>query len=97
MSEHNAKMAALLAADAPAAHDLAFEVAVLARIEARRYRRGVILNIALAAAATALLALVMPPLLAAAQLAFGGISDWILAAALLGLSLPLQGWIVRRA
>lgn len=52
----------LLMADAPAARDARFEIAVLARIEQRRFRRGLAANMALAAAATLLLALVMPGL-----------------------------------
>jgi hypothetical protein len=52
----------LLAADAPAARDAAFEIAVLARIEQRRFRRGLAAQVAAAALAALLLALVMPGL-----------------------------------
>jgi hypothetical protein len=69
MSERNEKMASMLAAEAPAAHDLAFEIAVLARIEQRRFHRGLAMNLALGAAGTVLLALLAPQLGWAAALA----------------------------
>ena len=59
MSERNERMAAMLAADAPA-RDLAFEIAVMARIEQRRFVRSLARNSVMAAAAALLLALVMP-------------------------------------
>jgi hypothetical protein len=97
MSERNDAMAAMLAADAPAARDLAFEIAVLARIEQRRFRRGVMANVALAVTATILLALVMPDLENAwqAQLA-GSLSNGVIAALLFALVLPLQWAMVKR-
>jgi hypothetical protein len=52
----------LLMADAPAVRDAAFEIAVLARIEQRRFRRGLAAQVVLAAMAALLLALVMPGL-----------------------------------
>jgi hypothetical protein len=58
----NERMAALLAAEAPAGRDCAFQLAVMEKIERRRFRRGLILNVALTVAATVLLALVMPAL-----------------------------------
>ena len=61
MSERNEQMAAMLAADAPA-RDPAFEIAVLARIEQRRFRRGVARNLAAAAGVALLLAFIMPRL-----------------------------------
>jgi hypothetical protein len=68
MSGRNEKVAAMLAAEAPAARDLAFEIAVLARIERRRFARNMARNLAVAAAAL-LLALIMPQLDWAATLA----------------------------
>lgn len=62
MSERNEQMAAMLMADAPAARDMAFEIGVLARMERRRFHRAVAVRLALALAASLLLALVMPPL-----------------------------------
>lgn len=62
MSERNEKLAAMLAADAPAARDLGFEIAVMARIEQRRFRRELARNLVLAAGAALLLALLAPQL-----------------------------------
>jgi hypothetical protein len=62
MSERNEKMAMLLAAEAPAARDLSFEIAVMARIEQRRFVRAVARNIAVAAALAVVLALAAPQL-----------------------------------
>jgi hypothetical protein len=76
MNERNEKMAAMLAADVPA-RDLAFEIAVLARIEQRRFVRGVALNLAMAAGVALLLALVMPQL----DLGLDGWSDALTALA----------------
>jgi|GEM_PF-5175410 len=61
MSEQNKQMAAMMAAAAPA-RDLAFEIAVLAKIEQRRFRRSVARSLLAAAGASLLLALVMPSL-----------------------------------
>jgi hypothetical protein len=61
MSERNEQMAAMLAATVPV-HDPAFEIAVLARIERRRFRRSVVWNLLGAISAALLLALVMPAL-----------------------------------
>jgi ferric-dicitrate binding protein FerR (iron transport regulator) len=96
MSLRNNGIAALVAADAPAARDLAFEMAVLLRIERRRYRRGIAAIFAMGAAAMLVLAVVMPALTPVAAHAATGLGNWALAAALLALSLPLQGWIARR-
>ena len=96
MNERNGAMTALLATDAPAARDLGFEIAVLLRIERRRYRRGVAMVVAIGLLATAVLAALMPGLGSAAAHAFAGVGDWVLAAALLTLSLPVQGWIAKR-
>ena len=52
----------LLTADAPAARDTAFEIAVLGRIEQRRFRRAVAGRLAATLAACILLALAMPGL-----------------------------------
>ena len=56
----DAALKALLAADLPPAQDPYFVLAVMARIEQRRFRRELAVAAALAAAAIGLLALVMP-------------------------------------
>jgi hypothetical protein len=80
MSERNEQMAAMLAANAPA-RDLAFEIAVLAKIEQRRFVRGMARSLGAAALAALALALVMPQL------------DWvaILAGSLSHAFSPLAG------
>jgi hypothetical protein len=62
MNEHNGRMALMLAEHAPAAQDLAFEIAVMAKIEQRRFVRGMALNLAAALLAAVLLALLSPQL-----------------------------------
>lgn len=52
----------LCAADAPPARDLAFEIAVMARIERRRFHRALARNTALMLAAALVMALAMPAL-----------------------------------
>jgi len=59
MSERNEQMAAMLAANAPG-RDLAFEIAVMAKIEQRRFLRELTRNLLLAAGAALLLAFIMP-------------------------------------
>jgi hypothetical protein len=56
----DAELKALLTAGAPPARDPAFELAVLRRIEQRRFRVAVASNLALALGATLLLALLSP-------------------------------------
>jgi hypothetical protein len=56
------KLAALLAADMPPASDPRFVVAVMARIEQRRFRRELAMTAGLAVCAMALLALLAPSL-----------------------------------
>ncbi len=97
MSERHDQVARMLAADAPAARDIAFEVAVMMRMEQRRYRRGMILNVALTVLATALLALTMPGLETLWQKSFAGLDNAVIAAILFAMLLPLQGWLIRRA
>ncbi|MBV9548633.1 MAG: hypothetical protein JO256_03055, partial [Alphaproteobacteria bacterium] len=60
MSERNDKVAAMLAADAPAGRDLAFEIAVLTKIERRRFVRETARNLAVATGVALLLGLLMP-------------------------------------
>ena len=60
MSEHNETMAKLLAADAPAARDLTFELAVMARIEQRHFAGAVARNLGLASVAALALASLAP-------------------------------------
>ena len=97
MSERNGQIAAMLAADAPAARDLAFEIAVMAKIEQRRFRRGVALNIALGVAAVLLLALVMPGIQNFWQARFAAtLSNGMIAAALFACLIPLQWAMAQR-
>jgi len=96
MSERNEKMAMLLAAGAPVARDMAFQLAVMAKIEQRRYRRGMALNIALTVTATALLALVMPGLEPVIRQIGSGMGPG-LTALLIGASMILPWWMTRRA
>jgi hypothetical protein len=70
MSERNENMAAMLAAGVPG-RDLAFEIAVLARIERRRFHRDIARNLVAALAAAVLLALVAPQLAVIPALAAG--------------------------
>jgi len=98
MSARNERMAVMLAADAPAARDIAFEIAVLARIEQRRFRRGVAVSLGLAVAAAALLALVMPDIQVFWQADIAGsLSNGVVAIVLFALLLPLQWRMVRQA
>lgn len=98
MNMHSGKVAAMLAADAPAAHDIAFELAVLARIEQRRYRRGMAANVALAVTAAILLALVMPDIEDFWQSNIAAsLSNGMIAVLLFALMLPLQWRMMRRA
>jgi hypothetical protein len=98
MKERNDAVAAMLAADAPAEHDLRFEIAMLARIAQRRLRRGIVTNMALAGTAAMLLALVMPDLEMAWQTQLAGsFSNGVIAALLFALILPLQWAMTRRA
>lgn len=95
MSERNEKMAAMLAADAPAARDLAFELAVMDRIERRRFARGMALNLMLGLGAALVLAMLMPGFDVAAQL-MAGINRWLMPAAAVALTLPFCWWMLRR-
>jgi len=63
--------------------DAAFTLGVMARIERRQFRRAMIANIALALAATVLLALTMPVLQQAWQAIFAPRVDNVMVAALL--------------
>lgn len=56
------KLKELMAADAPAAHDLVFQLDVMARIERRQFRRALLTNVAMALLAALLLALIAPTL-----------------------------------
>ena len=60
MSERNETLARLLAADAPAARDRTFELAVIVRIEQRRFAGTVVRSLGLAAAAVLVLASLAP-------------------------------------
>lgn len=62
MSERNQAMVAVLAAAAPAARDADFEIAVLAKIERRRFHRALLLRLGQASAAVLVMALLMPVL-----------------------------------
>ncbi len=98
MSERNEQMARLLMADAPAARDLSFEIALLARMEQRRFRRGLAVTALLAVVAAILLALLMPGIEDVWQQRFAGrVGNGTLAAILFAILLPIQIWIARRA
>ena len=84
---------ALSAAAAPPARDLAFEIAVMARIERRRFHRALARNAALALAAGVILALVMPGLAPLWQAGFAA-GSWML---LPGLPAPLTLGLVLTA
>lgn len=71
MSERNEERTAMLAA--VPVRDVAFEIAVLAKIEQRRFIRGMMRNLLAAACVTLLLGLLMP------QLDFSGWSNALLA------------------
>ena len=60
MNERNEQMAAMLAA--VPSRDVGFEIAVLAKIEQRRFRRALTRNVLVAMGVTVLLALVVPQL-----------------------------------
>lgn len=96
MSAHNEKMAALLAADAPAAQDFAFQIAVMEKIEQRRYRRAMILNLGLTATAIALLALLVPAMEPVLQQVASVDSNNALIL-LIGASFVLPWWMTRRS
>jgi hypothetical protein len=97
MSEHNEQITRLLAADAPDSRDFSFELAVMARLEQRRFRRGLVMNLALAAAAATLLALAMPELERTWQQSFAGaLSNGMIAAGLCAATLALQWGMARR-
>jgi hypothetical protein len=97
MSERNELVARMLLAEAPAARDLAFEVAVLARMEQRRFCRGLAMQACLAVVTTLLLALLMPGIESLWQQKFAGALDnWMIALILLGITLPAQRWIAQR-
>jgi len=96
MSERNEQMTALLAADAPAARDFAFQLGVMAKIEQRRFRRGVMLNVALTAAVTLLLALMMPGLEPVARQAVSGLGPGVTLALLSAVCFALPWWAARR-
>ncbi len=96
MSERNDRIAQLLA-DVPA-RDVTFEIALLARIEQRRFRRGLAWTIMAAAGISVLLAFAMPGLESLWQQNFAGLfSNTMIAAMLFAMLLSAQQWIVRRA
>jgi len=97
MSEHSEQIAKLLAADAPAARDHAFQLAVMAKIEQRRFRRGLVLNVALTLAATLLLAVVMPGLEPLLQQMSFELNSNLAIMALVIASVALPWWVTRRA
>ena len=60
MSDLDARLTAALHADAPPAHDVMFRVEALVRLERARFKRRVILSIAVAAATAVLVAVSAP-------------------------------------
>lgn len=104
MSERNDRMAAMLAADAPAARDALFEIAVLGRIERRAFHRALAQRVVMAAIAASLLGLIMPPLLplwqqgleaGAQMIPHGGTANLVIGLLLMAASAALPFW--RRA
>jgi hypothetical protein len=96
MSERN-EMVAQLLADVPA-RDLMFEIALLTRIEQRRFRRGLAWTVVAAMGISVLLAFAMPGLEGVWQQNFAGLfSNTMIAAMLFAMLLPAQQWIMRRA
>jgi hypothetical protein len=77
------KLRALMAMDAPAARDPSFQLAVMARIEQRRFHRAILVNVTVALAVALVLALAMPVLQPLWQAKFAPrISDLTIAVAL---------------
>lgn len=90
-------LAALLKADAPPAQDMRFSLAVMTRIEQRQFHRSLLRNVILGAAATLVLALIVPTL----NLVWGDVatplsSNMIIAALLLAFGVMALPWIVQR-
>ncbi len=80
----------LWAQDAPPARDISFELAVMARIEQRRFRQSLLRNAVLAAAAGLLLLLAAPVLQSLWGETFAPFaSDLVIAALLLTLTLAV--------
>ena len=83
------RLTALFKADAPPANDPRFVVAVMARIEQRRFRRELAMTVGLAACAVALLALLAPTLEAAWQGSFALASNAVIALMLASITLAV--------
>ncbi|HVV28045.1 MAG TPA: hypothetical protein VHC40_08775 [Rhizomicrobium sp.] len=82
-----------MAADAPPARDLSFELAVMARIERRHFRRAVAGNAAVAALAALVLFMAAPPLAQAAESLNGNLIATLVA---VGLGILAMQWALQR-
>jgi hypothetical protein len=83
------QLTALFTTDAPPATDPRFVVAVMARIEQRRFRRELAMTVGLAACAVALLALLAPTLETAWQGSFAAASNVVIALMLASITLAV--------
>jgi hypothetical protein len=97
MAMDDANLKRLLTAEAIPPRDPAFVLRVLSRIEQRRFRRGLVLNVTLAAAGAAALASVAPVLDAAGTAMARHVNDVGLAITLSLAMLLFQRWMMRRA
>lgn len=97
MSESNEDMVRMLAADAPGAPDLAFEIALAARIERRRFWRELAMVMSLAVASALLLAVLMPELQAVWQPSIAPAGNIAVAATLFVFCLLGQRWVAQRS
>jgi hypothetical protein len=88
------KLKDLMAADAPAARDLAFQLGVMARIERRQFRRAMLANAAMALLVAILLALVAPTLQQVWQMTpMPHLNDTVLGAMLIAASFVVMRFL----
>ena len=98
MPASDAYLAALLRAGAPPARDLAFELAVMGRIERRRVWRELAFYLVLAAAAAAILALTMPSFEQIWRTIFSGrVNNWMIALLLCAATVAGMPLLQRRS
>ena len=87
------RLAALMASDAPPARDIAFELAVTARIERRRVRRELLTNAAIALGAGVLLFWLAPELGPVLQ---GANGDLVASLVLVAGGIAAMQWSLQR-
>ena len=93
----DAKLTALMTSDVPPASDPRFVVAVMARIEQRRFRRELAMTVGLTACAAALLAYLAPTLEIAWEGSFAPLaSNMTVFLALMGITLVLPYFMPAR-